>query len=73
MQPYSLTSRTLPEYYRIINFEVPNLTGCIIVSMDLGLLCPEDDGTAIFRNVGNYSPNGTASRPARLESSATLL
>jgi hypothetical protein len=41
--------------------------------MDVGLLYREDDGTAIFRNVGNYSSNGTASRLARLESSATLL
>jgi hypothetical protein len=53
--------------------EVPNLTGCVFVSMDVGLLYREDDGAAIFRNVGNYSSNGTASRPARLESSATLL
>ena len=72
-QPYSLTSRRLSECYRRISFNVPNLTGCVIVSMDLGLPYPEDEGNAIFRNVGNYSPNGTASRPARLESSTTLL
>ena len=33
----------------------------------------EDDGTVVLRNVSNYLPHGTVSRPKRLESSTCLL
>ena len=34
---------------------------------------PEDEGITILRNVGNYSPQNTASHPRRLASSTTPL
>jgi hypothetical protein len=40
---------------------------------ELGVLDPEDEGTNILRNVGNYSPNNTASHPRTLASSEFIL
>lgn len=38
-----------------------------------GSFDPEDEGTVILRNVGNYYPNDTTSHTSILESSATPL
>jgi len=35
---------------------------------ELRLFDPEDDGTNVLRNVGNYTPNSTASHPRTLAS-----
>jgi hypothetical protein len=60
------------------NAKDSSLLGCYAVSQDEvskdcqakqepGLFDPEDDGT-VLRNVGNYTPNDTASHPRTLAS-----
>jgi hypothetical protein len=41
--------------------------------MASGLLDSEDEGTVVFQNIRNYTPNNTASHPTRLDTSAHLL
>jgi len=58
-----LTGKYILMFRRII---LPSSTGSR--SLDLGLLDLEDKSTTTLKNVGNYSPNNTASLPGRPES-----
>jgi hypothetical protein len=46
---------------KLLGIVMPSSFGSVSpVTVLLGLLCSEDDGTIIVRNVGNYSPVDSA-------------
>jgi len=49
------------------------VTVCMLGKFLLGLSDPEDEGTMVLRNIGNYLPNDRASHPKSLESSCMIL
>lgn len=48
------------------------VTVCILGEFLLGLSDPEDEGTMVLRNIGNYSPKDRESHPKSLESSCMI-
>jgi hypothetical protein len=57
-------SDCFPKFWRII---VPSSSGSVQELLEL--LDPEDEGTTILQNAGNYSPNNTVLHPTRWKSS----